>query len=104
MSNVEKIMDQSERVLEEVSELADFVNDLRGYTDNLNKMVESMRPYHWDGGDDLDTGGMKSEIADIETTANDYIYDVRQLESHTGRLLGAIEDLEELKKAADEEA
>ena len=103
MSNIEEIMKQSELVLEEISELAHFVKELRGYTDNISKMVESMRPYHWDGGDALDTDGMKGEIGDIEMTTNDYIYDVRQLEDHTSRLLGAIEDLEELKKAADED-
>lgn len=105
MSNVEKIMNQSELVLEEISELAYFVNELRGYVDNLSKMVESMRPRHWDGGDKLDTEGMKSELDDIEMTQSDFYYDVGQLESHTDRLRGAIDDLEELDdEDEDEEA
>lgn len=103
MSKVEEIMKQSELVLEEVSELAHFVDELRGYIDTISKMVESMRPYHWDGGDDLDTGGMKGELSDIEGTQSDFYYDVGQLESHIDRLRGAIEDLEELQEADEDE-
>lgn len=103
MSTVREINDQSELVLEEISELDHFVDELRGYANSISQMIESMRPRHWDGGDKLDTGGMKSEIADIELVTSDFIDDVRELESHTARLLGAIEELEELHENEDED-
>jgi hypothetical protein len=66
-------------------------------------MVDAITPIHWDGGDELDTSGIESEIDDVVMTANDFIYDVNQIESYTDRILGAVEDLKELTEEVEEE-
>lgn len=97
MAAIDEVMEQEEKVLAEISEVEDFVNELQGYINEIKGMLGSMRPNHWDGGDRLDQaflGSIKSEIDDVVSTANDFSYDVGQIENHTDRLLGAIEDLE----------
>lgn len=106
MSDVSEVMDQEERVLEEVSELGDYIRELRGYLNELDGMVNAMTPNHWDGGDRLDQAfldSLKSEVDNVVSTANDFSYDVGQIESHTDRLLGAIEDLEGLKDEEEDD-
>lgn len=107
MSTVSEVIDQSERVLEEIEEVDCFISELQGYINELKSMVDNMRPVHWDGGDRLDQAfldSLKSEISDIEMTANDFSYDVGQIEDYTSRLLGAIEDLEEMEEEEEEGA
>jgi len=98
-----EVMDQAERVLGEVQEVRDFVSELRGYINNIDSMLNDILPVHWDGGDSLDTAAMKSGIGDVVMTVNDFQYDVNQIESHTDRLLGAIEDLEGLEEEDEDE-
>ena len=98
-----EFMDQAERVLSEVHEVKDFVNELRGYINNIDSMLNDILPVHWDGGDSLDTATMKSGIEDVVNTASDFQYDVSQIENHTDRLLGAIEELEDLEEEEGEE-
>lgn len=100
MATIDEIMDQEEKVLAEISEVEDFVNELQGYINEIKGMLGNMRPNHWDGGDRLDQAfldSIKSEVSDVVSTANDFSYDVHQIEDHTDRLLGAIEDLEGMK-------
>lgn len=105
MATIEDVMNQEEALLGEIDELSYFVNELQGYLNSIKSMADSITPIHWDGGDRLagEAVHMEGAISDIEMTVNDFEYDLRQVETYTDRILGAIEDLKDMTEEMEEE-
>lgn len=98
MAAIEEIMDQEEAVLGEVWELESAINELTGYLNSLKSLVKGLYPKHYDGGDRLDVGSMKSELSDIEMTLDDFVDDVQSVHNDIHRLEGALDELEGMEE------
>jgi hypothetical protein len=94
-------LDDAKHILEgELDELDSFLYDLEGYISQMRSMITDAQGAV-DNEDGMDA--VRSEVGDIEGTANDMFYDAGQIDSYVARIVDAADQVEAIQEEEKEE-